>query len=111
MINIRGVAPESGRFHFDICSGDNPDDIVFHFNPRFNEDCVVRNSRMGGDWGGEEREGKMPFSKGKKFLITVICQSNCFLVLVDNQHFCRYEFRAPISDVMHVEVRCGIEYL
>lgn len=109
MIHIRGVAPDSGRFAFNIYS-DESDDIALHFNPRFEEDCVVRNTRLGGGWGVEEREGEMPFKTGKKFLVTIVCQSNCFLVSVDNKHFCKYEHRVPICDVMFLDVQCGVEY-
>ena len=110
MIRLRGVAPDSGRFAVNIFSGDNPDDIVFHFNPRFDEDCIVRNSRLEGSWGHEEREGDMVFKKGKKFFITIVVQSNGFLVYVDDERYCTYEYRAPICDTMLLELECGVEY-
>lgn len=110
MIKLRGIAPDSGRIAVNIFSGDNPDDIVFHFNPRFDNDCVVRNSRLDGCWGNEERVGEMVFKPGKKFSILIIVQSNCFLVYVDDKEFCRYEYRAPICDTMLLEFDCGVEY-
>ena len=110
MIRLRGVAPESGGIAVNIFSGDNPDDIVLHFNPRFAEDCIVRNSRLDGCWGDEEREGDMVFKAGKKFSIMIFVQSNCFLVFVDESQFCRFEYRAPICDTMTLEFDCGVEY-
>uniref|UniRef100_A0A3B4ANL3 Galectin n=1 Tax=Periophthalmus magnuspinnatus TaxID=409849 RepID=A0A3B4ANL3_9GOBI len=40
-------------------------DIAFHLNPRLNEGLVVRNSKIGGGWGKEEREINFnPFAEG-----------------------------------------------
>lgn len=41
--------------------------MVFHFNPRFPEEQVVRNSNLGGYWGPEERDGGFPFVPGRQF--------------------------------------------
>uniref|UniRef100_A0A3Q3FAE6 Galectin n=1 Tax=Labrus bergylta TaxID=56723 RepID=A0A3Q3FAE6_9LABR len=42
-------------------------DVVFHLNPRFHEQTIVRNSNLGGCWGPEEREGPFPFVHGRRF--------------------------------------------
>lgn len=52
------------RFHVDFVKGG---DVVFHFNPRFHEQTVVRNSQLGGYWGPEERDGMFPFIQGRQF--------------------------------------------
>lgn len=54
----------SCRFHVDFIKGP---DVVFHFNPRFPEQTIVRNSNLGGCWGPEEREGGFPFVQGQRF--------------------------------------------
>ncbi len=52
------------RFHVDLVRGH---DVVFHFNPRFYENSVVRNTQLGGCWGPEERDGGFPFVQGRQF--------------------------------------------
>ena len=43
-------------------------DIAFHMNPRLREGIVVRNSKMEGNWGPEERELSVnPFMEGQYF--------------------------------------------
>lgn len=58
----------SCRFHVDFIKGH---EVVFHFNPRFHEQTIVRNSQLGGCWGPEERDGGFPFCQGRRFEVTV----------------------------------------
>jgi hypothetical protein len=49
------------------------DDIAFHFNPRFNEGVTVRNTRQGGEWGGEERDqNDFPFEQEDRFELAFV---------------------------------------
>lgn len=56
------------RFHIDFMKGP---DVVFHFNPRFNEQTIVRNSNIDGCWGPEERGGGFPFVQGSRFEVVI----------------------------------------
>uniref|UniRef100_A0A3Q3KLR1 Galectin n=1 Tax=Monopterus albus TaxID=43700 RepID=A0A3Q3KLR1_MONAL len=60
---------ESNEIHVDFVKGP---DIAFHFNPRFNEQTVVRNSNLGGCWGPEERDGGFPFVRGQRFEVATV---------------------------------------
>ena len=57
------------------------EDVAFHFNPRFKENCVVRNSRIGGKWIKEERDGDgMPFVPGNAFEIKITVEPDWYKV-------------------------------
>lgn len=43
--------------------------IAFDYSPRFDENVVVCNCYENGNWGEEERSGKMPFERGQNFLV------------------------------------------
>lgn len=47
--------------------------IAFHFNPRFNDNVVVRNSLIKDRWGREERSGGLPFYRGQQFMVIKTC--------------------------------------
>lgn len=82
--------PGADRFQVDFIKGS---DIVFHFNPRFNEQTIVRNSNLGGCWGPEEREGGFPFVQGRRFELKILVEDDMFKVAVDGTHLLEYEHR------------------
>nr|XP_046229645.1 beta-galactoside-binding lectin-like [Scatophagus argus] len=55
---------------FSVNIGHDSENIAMHFNPRF-ESCgdvntIVFNSKSGGCWGDEHREGNFPFARGEE---------------------------------------------
>uniref|UniRef100_A0A4W4ES94 Galectin n=1 Tax=Electrophorus electricus TaxID=8005 RepID=A0A4W4ES94_ELEEL len=91
LITIVGEPVLGGdRFHVDFVKGP---DVVFHFNPRFTEQRVVRNSNLGGYWGPEERDGGFPFVQGRQFELKILVEPDVFKVAVDGVHLLEYEHR------------------
>ncbi|KAM9708903.1 galectin-3 [Menidia menidia] len=91
LITIIGEpSPGASRFNVDLIKGS---DIVFHFNPRFPEQTIVRNSRLGGYWGPEERDGGFPFVEGRRFELKILVEEDMFKVAVDETHLLEYEHR------------------
>ncbi|KAF7201282.1 galectin-3-like, partial [Nothobranchius furzeri] len=92
LITIIGEpVPGAVRFNVDFIKGS---DVVFHFNPRFHEQTIVRNSNLGGYWGPEEREGPFPFVEGRRFELKILVEEDMFKVAVDGTHLLEYEHRA-----------------
>ncbi|XP_038612410.1 galectin-3 [Tachyglossus aculeatus] len=95
MITIVGtVNPQANRLALDFKKG--PQDVAFHFNPRFNEDnrrVIVCNSKLDNAWGREERQTTFPFEAGKPFKIMVLCETDHFKVAVNDAHLLQYNHR------------------
>lgn len=80
-----------GRFAINLQCGPNTnprDDLALHFNPRFQERAVVRNSLIMGQWGHEERHGHFPFIPGQGFEL---------LLLADSQQ--QYKVTSPLFEM------------
>lgn len=103
MITIVGEpVPGGDRFQVDFIKGP---DVVFHFNPRFHEQTIVRNSSLGGCWGPEEREGGFPFVQGRRFELKILVEEDMYKVAVDGTHLLEYEHRVGgMEDVTLVRV-------
>jgi hypothetical protein len=63
------------------CDADG-EDIGMHFNPRANEEDVVLNAKLGGDWGGEQRgfKNNFAFKRGEFFDAFFIACEGRFMV-------------------------------
>uniref|UniRef100_A0A4W5KJ78 Galectin n=1 Tax=Hucho hucho TaxID=62062 RepID=A0A4W5KJ78_9TELE len=76
--------------------------VALHFNPRFNENIVVRNSLLKEQWGPEERTGGMPFYRGHSecVLVTIMCDTNCYRVMVNGVQMFSYNHLMTLSSVL-----------
>ncbi|XP_005003642.1 galectin-9 isoform X2 [Cavia porcellus] len=106
-ITVQGTILHStiNRFSVNFQIGFNDDDIVFHFNPRFeNGGYVVCNTKQRGKWGPEERKIEMPFQKGKAFELCFLVQRSEFKVMVNKSVFVQYVHRMPfhLADTISV---------
>ncbi|XP_058269687.1 galectin-9-like [Hemibagrus wyckioides] len=90
-ISIQGlVNPEPYRFKINLC---HKDGIAFHYNPRFDENTVVRNNRTVDEWGLEEHSGEMPFQKEKIFQMIISCDPQQYNVFVNGIQVCTFKHR------------------
>ncbi|VDM97197.1 unnamed protein product [Thelazia callipaeda] len=106
-LKITGI-PKGDRFEVNFLS--NQGDILFHFNPRFSEKQVVRNSRINNVWGDEEREGLFPFTKD---VITDLVFHNepfSLQIYADAKHYVTYAHRTPKPEEDYKGFRIGGDF-
>jgi len=100
--------PARDRFEVNL---EGPDgEIVFHFNPRFEEKCVVRNNtNLSGQWQKEEREGGMPFSHEKIFTLDFIAGEGEIRIHVNGDYFCDFVARENLSVISTLSVDGNVD--
>lgn len=93
------------------CGPGKHDDIVFHFNPRFQDRNVVRNTRSDDNWGTEEKKGKMPFEEGQQFYLQIAVSSEDFIIRVNKEPFATFSHRLDVSyaSVLFIEGDVSVE--
>ncbi|MFH4973884.1 hypothetical protein AB6A40_000593, partial [Gnathostoma spinigerum] len=97
------------NFSFNLLSRNG--DILFHFNPRFNEKKIVRNSCKNGMWENEEREGAFPFKKNIGFDLVFHNQPYAMQIYFDGQRILTFAHRCsdPKRDYVAVRVEGNLE--
>uniref|UniRef100_A0A8C7E6G0 Galectin n=1 Tax=Naja naja TaxID=35670 RepID=A0A8C7E6G0_NAJNA len=95
------VSPSAQRFHINLKAGN---DTAFHFNPRFDENAIVRNSNLNMRWGSEERHLPfgMPLMRGQPFTIWIQCEAHCFKVAVNGLH--QFEYNHRIHNLLQINL-------
>ncbi|XP_060800033.1 galectin-9-like [Neoarius graeffei] len=90
-ISIQGVVNhQASRFVINLRHRNG---IAFHYNPRFDENLVVRNTQTMEQWGSEERSGEMPFHKGQTFQVIISCNPQHYNVFVNGKQTHTYNHR------------------
>uniref|UniRef100_A0A194AMM3 Galectin n=1 Tax=Pinctada fucata TaxID=50426 RepID=A0A194AMM3_PINFU len=95
-------------FYVNLADPGPSNDIGFHFNPRLNKNAVIRNSMLGGKWGREERGGGMPFHRGQHFSMGIQVLDREYRVMVNNNHFCSFNFRGQPGKYSELQVGGGL---
>ncbi|CAJ0580711.1 unnamed protein product, partial [Mesorhabditis spiculigera] len=82
-----------------------PNDIAFHFNPRFDERCIVSNSTHNGHWQNEERfDQEFPFHANRVYTIEFQAHPGAIAVFLNGRPYCQFNERHDHSNVHLIEV-------
>ncbi|XP_046342168.1 galectin-4-like isoform X2 [Haliotis cracherodii] len=77
-------------------------DTALHFNVRFNENAIIRNSQQYNAWGQEERGGGMPLRKGTPFEIIILADPHHYKISINGRHYTNFRHRIPKESVQYL---------
>lgn len=87
---------------------------VLHFNPRFRDRNIVRNTMMEGKWGAEEKGGTgdggsdCPMEAGEVCAIKVLCRGEDFVIFVADREYCTFRYRTLPASAASIFSVCGV---
>ncbi|VDN50599.1 unnamed protein product [Dracunculus medinensis] len=95
------------RFHINLLKKNG--DIALHFNPRFDEKTILRNSLINGEWGNEEREGKNILEKGIGFDLEIKNEEYAFQIFINGERFATYAHRLDPHEINGLQIGGDVE--
>uniref|UniRef100_A0A1A9ZIY8 Galectin n=1 Tax=Glossina pallidipes TaxID=7398 RepID=A0A1A9ZIY8_GLOPL len=111
-LTVNGITkPYCERFSINLVIENSSRDIALHINPRLPQGYIVRNSKVHGIWGDEEKASPLPFNlkRDRKFSIQVLFTEVCYMISVNGYHFCKFSHRLPYRDVGTLEVKGDVD--
>ncbi|KAK3751624.1 hypothetical protein RRG08_012685 [Elysia crispata] len=116
-VNIEGFAKvdyESFSINLCVMPTKNGGDVALHFNPRYNnEKAIVRNYKMGGVWGQEERDGNYILTRGSRFELEIKVHQHGYKVMLNKRYGYDFTHHIPREYVqyLHIEGDVKIAYI
>uniref|UniRef100_A0A0N5AJH4 Galectin n=1 Tax=Syphacia muris TaxID=451379 RepID=A0A0N5AJH4_9BILA len=107
-IRIVGVPTEKGgRFAINLKCGQ---EYYYHFNVRFDEKEVVRNTTVNGKWQKEERKAEgFPFEVGRYVTIDLIASDIKIVANVDGEYHSTFQYRDDPKSINFLEITGDIK--
>jgi hypothetical protein len=99
--------PNAGAQRFQVDMKSASGEVIFHFNPRFDQNCVVRNATQNHQfpYETEERDGHpCPFHPGKQFALDFLVHGNMIRIFVDGQEVYRFTLRHNLTEAQTIEI-------
>ena len=105
-IKAQYTNPSDGWIRVDLY--DESNNILLHFNPRWDTKLVVLNSMIDGRWGGEERlSSGYDFTAEKGCTVELLATESAISIFLDGRHFHDYKHRLPIESVVKAFFICS----
>ena len=98
------TVPDARRISVNLRSSEG---WVYHFNPRFDGQALVENSKRAGTWG-EQRIKPLPdgVQRGKELIVTLHIAPTAIVPTVGNEVLEPFRHRMPISTVDNIMIKC-----
>jgi len=113
-ISLQGyINPGAQRFEVNLLHGySEGSDVAFHFNPRFDQQQIVKNWRINGQWQQEENTplSSWVLTPGQPFNIHIYCHHDRYQVLVQNQQLLEFRHRIPVGAVTAIQVKGDVSF-
>ena len=94
MFNSILILSKNLRFTIDFAT---PGGIALHFNPRWKDKTIVRNTLFHGTWGSEERSSAWPFKSRQAFeLIITLDEEKYTVKLIFKKNILLFSYKVII---------------
>jgi len=104
IIQVKGTINSDGNnFAINLITADG--DKPLHFNPRFGSGVVVMNTYKSKEWGAEERVPCCDLQVGQPFDLTILVESDKFMVGLNGHHYCHFAHRLKAKSVTELQVK------
>ncbi|XP_072254672.1 galectin-1-like [Pyxicephalus adspersus] len=107
IIEVLGVIPENCNY-FSINLGQNSENLLLHFQPRFNfrdtTDKIVCNSKQNNVWGEQQIEDFFPFQEGSETLIRFKIRKDEIIILLSSGSWFSFPVRFPMDVIPYLSL-------
>ncbi|XP_034485147.1 galectin-9-like [Drosophila innubila] len=105
------VASNCDQFSINFVYDNKKRDVALHVATRFENKCIVRNTKKNNVWGRQEVSAELPFllSREGTFTIQVLVTTACYLISINGHHFAQFTHRMSYEAVRFLEVLGEVE--
>uniref|UniRef100_A0A1A9X4T3 Galectin n=1 Tax=Glossina brevipalpis TaxID=37001 RepID=A0A1A9X4T3_9MUSC len=110
----------ASNFHISLAAEKtviNPNaDVGLRFSAHLRDRCIVRNSRINGEWCEEEIKDNQnaisnPIISGEFFMVYILACEEQFHISINSRPFCTYRYRVPLESLRALEIKDQIQVI
>ncbi|XP_072282654.1 galectin-1-like [Pyxicephalus adspersus] len=107
-IEVKGLIAENCT-DFAINLGKDPENLLLHFNPRFDlsevTNTIFCNSRENNVWGEAQKENVFPFQRGSETVVSFTFEKEKFNVLLPSGSWFSFPVRFPEMVISYLSLK------